>query len=62
MTQKPPPTAAEVELRALLGECIGHLRLISESAGPLRKSRARELLLEADRALKAACDLADRLP
>jgi hypothetical protein len=54
-------TVVEAELRALAGEMVSTLRIISESAGPLRKSRVRSLLLEAERALKAACELADRL-
>jgi hypothetical protein len=55
------PDAVEAELRSVCGETIGTLRLISESAGALRGSRTRELLLEAERGLKAACELAERL-
>ena len=53
--------AVEAELRACTGEGVSTLRVISESVGPLRKSRVRALLLEAERSLKAACDLADGL-
>jgi hypothetical protein len=51
----------EAELRALAGETVSTLRIISENAGPLHKARVRTLLLEAERSLKAACELADRL-
>jgi hypothetical protein len=54
--------ATESELRACCAEAVGTLRVISESAGPLGKARVRRLLLEAERAISAACELADRLP
>ena len=54
--------AVEAELRACAGEAVSTLRIISESAGPLGKARVRRLLLEAERSLSAACELADRLP
>jgi hypothetical protein len=52
--------AVEAELRSVCGETIGPLRLVSESAGPLRGSRTRELLLEAERGLRA-CGASDMI-
>jgi hypothetical protein len=54
--------AAEAELRTLLAEVIGSLRLISEGAGPLQRDPVRALLSKAARGLEAAHVLADRLP
>lgn len=54
--------AIEAELRSVCAEAVGALRLLSESSGPVQKSKARELLLEAERALRQACELLDRLP
>lgn len=54
--------AIEAEVRSVCAEAIGALRLLSESSGPIQKSKARELLLEAEHALKAAAQLVDRIP
>jgi hypothetical protein len=54
--------AIEAELRSVCAEAIGALRLLSESSGSIQKSKARELLMEAERGLRQACELLDRLP
>ena len=56
------PAAAEAEIRALVAEAVGALRLISEAAGPLRRARVEQMIAEAHRALVTAGDLARRLP
>jgi hypothetical protein len=54
--------AATAEIRALLAEAIGALRLLSESSGPLRRSQVTRLIYEAGRALEQAVAHARRLP
>jgi hypothetical protein len=54
--------AAEAEIRALMAEAIGGLRLISESSGSLTQRSVRTAIAEAVRQLYAAENLADRLP
>jgi hypothetical protein len=54
--------AIEAELRSVAAEAIGALRLLSEGSGPISRSRARELLFEAERGLRQARELLDRLP
>jgi hypothetical protein len=49
------------ELRALLAEAMGSMRLVSESVGPISKSRVRALLMDAERSFSAACKLVDQL-
>jgi len=52
---------AEDEIRVLLAEAVGALRIISESVGPLRRALVRQAINEARRALSAAETLADLL-
>jgi hypothetical protein len=54
--------AAEAEIRALIAEAIGGLRLVSESAIPLRRGQVARLIREAFRALEKALTHAGRLP
>jgi hypothetical protein len=54
--------AAEAEIRALIAEAIGALRLISEGSGPLRRAQVTRLIREAGRALERALALRMRLP
>jgi hypothetical protein len=54
--------AAQAEIRALVAEAIGALRLLSESSGPLRRSQVTRLVREAGRALEKALAHARRLP
>jgi hypothetical protein len=54
--------AAQAEIRALTGEAIGSLRLISEGSGPLRRAQVTRLIREAFRALERALALRTRLP
>jgi hypothetical protein len=54
--------AAEAELRALVGEAVGHLRLISESPRKLSYRHVKEVYDAAKRSLEAAEKLIDRLP
>jgi hypothetical protein len=52
---------AEDEIRVLLAEAVGALRIISESVGPLRRALVRQAIAEARRALGAAETLSDLL-
>jgi hypothetical protein len=54
--------AAEAELRALVGEAVGHLRLISENPRKLTYRHTKEIYDAAQRSLDAAEKLIDRLP
>jgi hypothetical protein len=53
--------AAEAEIRALIAEAVGALRLISEGAGPLRRAQVTRLVREAGRALERALAHVGRL-
>ena len=52
----------DAEVKALAGECVGAMRLLSESATPLTKRQATNIINEPERKLAALKDLADRLP
>jgi hypothetical protein len=54
--------AAEAEIRALIAEAVGALRLISEGSAPLRRAHVTRLIREAFRALERALALRTRLP
>jgi hypothetical protein len=54
--------AAEAEIRALIAEAVGALRLISEGSGPLRRAQVGGLVRQAFRALERALAHARRLP
>jgi hypothetical protein len=41
--------AAEAEIKAVAGELVGLLRIISEGVTPLRRANLRNALLEAER-------------
>jgi hypothetical protein len=52
----------EAEIRGLLAEACGALRLVSESHGELNRETVHELVTEATRAIERADQLAKRLP
>ena len=52
----------EAEIRGICGECVGTLRLLSESTGHLTGRKTKTLLDQARHLLESCFDLADRLP
>jgi hypothetical protein len=54
--------ATESEIRALAGEMVGTLRLISESSGPLTKAAVRSVVTEVEHAFSTMARLVDQLP
>jgi hypothetical protein len=50
----------EAEIRGLLAEACGALRLVSESHGPSKQATVRELAAEARRSIEQAEQLARR--
>jgi hypothetical protein len=54
--------ATEAEIRALAGEMVATLRLISESSGPLTRTAVRSVVLEIEHAFANMARLVDQLP
>jgi hypothetical protein len=54
--------AREAQIRALAGEMVGSLRIVSEGVNPLTKSGMRALCLELEHELAQLCRLGDQLP
>jgi hypothetical protein len=52
----------EAGAKAIIGEVIGELRLLAESAGPIDKLTARQSVIMAIRGLERADGLLMRLP
>jgi hypothetical protein len=55
-----PRADADAEIRILLAQAIGHLRVVSESATTLTRRRTIDLITEATRAIEAARKLAEQ--
>ena len=55
-----PRDVTDAEIKSVIGEAVGHLRLISESHHPLARNAGRGLLDQAQRSLDAARKLLDR--
>lgn len=55
-----PRDVTDAEIKSVIGEAVGHLRLISESHHSLSSSAIRGLLDQATRAIEAARKLLDR--
>ena len=55
-----PRGVTDAEIKSVIGEAVGHLRLISESHHPLARSAIRGLLDQATRAIEATRKLLDR--
>jgi hypothetical protein len=54
--------AREAEIRAIAGEMVGSLRIVSEGVNPLTKAGMRALCLELEHELAQLCRLGDQLP
>jgi hypothetical protein len=54
--------AREAEIRAITGEMVGSLRIVSEGVNPLTKVGMRALCLELEHDLTQLCRLSDQLP
>ena len=54
--------AREAEIRAIAGEMIGSLRIVSEGVRPLTKAGMWALCLELEHELTQLCRLSDQLP
>jgi hypothetical protein len=55
-----PPDVTDAEIKSVVGEAVGHLRIVSESQHSLSRSAIRGLLDQATRAIEAARKLLDR--
>jgi hypothetical protein len=54
--------AREAECRAIAGEIVSTMRLISEGVTPLTKSQLRNIVIEVEHELAALARLGDQLP
>jgi len=57
-----PRQKVEAEIRALAGEMVSTLRLLSESSGPLARTAVRAIVLEVEHGLTNLARLIDALP
>jgi hypothetical protein len=57
-----PRQQVEAEIRAIAGEMVSTLRLLSESSGPLARAAVRSILIEVERGLTNIGRLLDALP